>query len=254
MKEVSVLHFSPTGGTKKIADHLAQAVAAVQNEFDLTVPVLKSHTMAADVPVVVAVPVFAGRVPARAITALKECRGNGAPTVAVVVCGNRAYEDALLELRDCLTEQGFNVIAAGAFIARHSMLGAIAHDRPDEADFKALQDFGVRVAEKIAQGVEQGAKLDVPGNYPYKEAARIPAVPFVTDACVLCGHCARVCPMQAIDLAAPNTTGESCIMCMRCVSECHMKARILPPPLRAKLEQMLAPYKEKYGENEVYPE
>ena len=43
-----------------------------------------------------------------------------APVVPVVLYGNRDYEDALKELCDLVSEQGFVPVAAGAFIGEHS--------------------------------------------------------------------------------------------------------------------------------------
>ena len=61
---------------------------------------------------VIAMPVFAGRVPALAVERLRKVDAQGAKCVVVAVFGNRAYDDALLELRDVALEMGFRVIAA----------------------------------------------------------------------------------------------------------------------------------------------
>lgn len=69
--------------------------------------------------VLFAAPVYGGRLPAMAAERFRRIRGAGQKCVAVVVYGNRDYEDALLELHDILSENGFVVVAAGAFVARH---------------------------------------------------------------------------------------------------------------------------------------
>ena len=83
---------------------------------DLTAPVTARH-LAPGTPLLVVMPVYGGRLPAIAVQRLREIRGNDSPAIAVVVYGNRAYDDALLELRDILTANGFKVVAAAAFIA-----------------------------------------------------------------------------------------------------------------------------------------
>ena len=47
-------------------------------------------------------------------------QAHNTPAVCVVVYGNRAYDDALLELKDILTERGCRPIAGAAFIGEHS--------------------------------------------------------------------------------------------------------------------------------------
>ena len=49
----------------------------------------------------------------------------------------------------------------------------------------------------------------------------------MTSQCTKCGLCAKLCPVEAIDLKRLETTNESlCISCMRCISICPSKARI----------------------------
>ena len=219
--------FSPTGGTSSIA--AAIAGARMGRRIDLCAPV-EPQEVPSWVPVLAAVPVYGGRVPAVAIQRIKALRGQGGPAIAVVVYGNRAYEDALLELKNTLAESGFNVVAAAAFIAEHSIIRSIGAGRPDAADIAKCVEFGAAVEAKLAQDTPGTA--EVPGNAEYRPLPQMPATPMVTDACGGCGMCARKCPVEAIPLSNPRSTDPSrCILCMRCVAICPRKARILPPPM-----------------------
>ena len=64
--KIYTAYFSPTGGTKKAALALTSALADTDGftEIDLSLPALAQYTFAADDIIVVAVPVFGGRVPA----------------------------------------------------------------------------------------------------------------------------------------------------------------------------------------------
>ena len=53
-------------------------------------------------------PVYAGRVPAIAVERLKGIKTSGVKCVIVAVYGNRAYEDALVEMQDVATERRMN--------------------------------------------------------------------------------------------------------------------------------------------------
>ena len=59
------LYFSPTGGTKKVADILASALSDEVKVCDVTVREKKAQIDASDL-CVIAVPSFGGRVPALA--------------------------------------------------------------------------------------------------------------------------------------------------------------------------------------------
>lgn len=225
--------FSPTGGTQRVADAIATAMKV--NQIDLCAEVAPLPLLT---PLMAVLPVYGGRLPAVAVERLRKIKGQGQPAVAVVVYGNRAYEDALLELKDVLTDCGFVVVAAAAFIAEHSIVRSIAAGRPHAGDMAAAADFGKAVAAKLS--ADDKSPVTVPGNYPYKELPKMPVVPFTTDACGGCGRCARLCPVGAIPSAAPHTTDAAkCILCMRCVAICPRRARIMPPPALEMFTQRL---------------
>ena len=218
--------FSPTGGTSKIA--AAIAGARMGTRIDLCSPV-EPQEIPAGAPLLAVVPVYGGRIPAIAAQRLLALQGNGNPAIAVVVYGNRAYEDALLELKNVLTEAGHQIVAAAAFIAEHSIIRSIGANRPDAADLTRAVEFGAEVDAKLNGEL---TTVDVPGNAEYRPLPQMPATPLVTDACGGCGMCARKCPVGAIPLSNPRSTeAAKCILCMRCVAICPRKARILPPPM-----------------------
>lgn len=226
--------FSPTGGTRRIAD----AVAPSARFVDLCAPV---SACTVEEALLVVLPVFAGRVPEVALERLQMLTPRpGTPAVAVVVYGNRAYEDALAELHAALSQQGYLVLAAAAFVAEHSVIRSIAAGRPNAEDKAAAAAFGRAVMERLALPAEEWQPVAVPGNPAPGERKKMPATPLVGEACGFCGCCAAVCPVGAIPADAPDTTDAShCILCMRCVAECPTGARHLPPPMVAMMTARL---------------
>ena len=100
--------------------------------------------------VIFGVPVYAGSVPEVLLEYIKAVHGNGALAVAVVVYGNRDYDDALIELTDLLESQGFIVVAAAAFIGEHSYSKVLAQGRPDDGDMALATEFATLVSRKIS--------------------------------------------------------------------------------------------------------
>lgn len=248
---ITVLHFSPTGGTRRAALLLAQHIASQVEEIDLTLPQLPEKEFAPQDVVLVAGPVYGGRLPALMVERLQKFTGGGARAVSAAVYGGRAYEDALVELDDLLEAQGFCVTAGTALLAEHSIVRDLAAGRPDAQEEAQLVAFGARIAEKLDKG--EKSVPQVPGNRPYREWTGMPVVPMAGDACVSCGECAKSCPAQAISLENPSQTDQTrCITCMRCVAVCPTKARALPAPVQGMLSQKLAPFMQKRPENELY--
>jgi ferredoxin len=138
----------------------------------------------------------------------------------VVAYGNRAYEDALLELRDLVTETGFVPVAAGAFLGEHSFSTEavpLAHGRPDAQDARVATAFGGRVREALEglDALDQLPALPVPGSRPYKEVGSGRGVaPLTREAiCTLCGDCATACPTGAVAVEGTVRTTQMRVSC-----------------------------------------
>jgi ferredoxin len=157
------------------------------------------------------------------------------------VYGNRAYEDALVELKDLAFQWGFVPVAAGAFIGEHSFATQdtpIASGRPDEADGTEARSFGAKIKDLLASitSVKELGVLQVPGNSVYKERPEMKKVAPVADpeTCILCGTCADGCPSGAISIDdAVHADPETCVLCHACVKNCPTSAiAFQAPPLQ----------------------
>lgn len=249
MSKITQIHFSPTRTTAGIVNRIASVFdasdqASLMQEIQ-PVAFKKTDT------VIVGMPVFAGRIPALAKQRLLNIKGDQTPAIAVVVYGNRDYEDALLELKETLEQNGFRVIAAGAFIARHSLFPAVAADRPDRDDLKIIDDFAARCIEKIKN--KDFSSVSVPGKKPYKEALPVPLYPSVSDACVSCLKCVEMCPVRAISQENPKETDFSkCISCGACVHVCPVHARCFKGEMYEKAQQMIVPKCATYLKPEIF--
>ncbi len=232
--------FSPTGGTKKVADYLIGALEGDVTTVDLTDSKQDFHavSLTKEDVAVISVPSYGGRVPTVAVERLGMVRGNGAKTVLVCVYGNRAYEDTLIELEDAAKQSGFQVIAAVAAIAEHSIARQFAAGRPDAQDAALLSDFAKQIQHKLS--VADTSEPAIPGNRPYKKAGGAGMVPKATKECTNCGVCAAECPVQAIDKEDSKKVDEkACISCMRCIAVCPQGARKINPVMLSAASLML---------------
>lgn len=219
--------FSPTGGTQKAADILAEPLSQVRVCLDLCDPTFPGASLAPDDVAVIAFPSYGGRVPCTAAERMGKIRGNGARAILVCVYGNRAYDNTLAEMKDLALRAGFQPIAAVAAPAEHSMARQVAAGRPDEADQAILQDMAINIRAKLDSG--ELTQVTVPGTVPDKPMGNFGGrlAPKATESCNHCGICAARCPTQAIDRETLVADKTKCIGCMRCVRVCPTGSRKL---------------------------
>ncbi len=229
MSKLYTIYFSATGTTRICVDSLCQGFGAeidasvnLADDFNVSFPELTAEDI-----VVVAAPVYGGRLPAGVDDALERLGGNAAVAVAIVVYGNRDYDDALLELTDILHRCGFRIAGAGAFIGQHSIFPKVAKSRPDMADRQSLIKFGEDCRDAVIKGFDPDNVPYIKGNRPYKKSAGAPLYPKAKEAdCARCGRCVDKCPVGAIPADAPFITDTTrCISCGRCISVCSKGAR-----------------------------
>jgi ferredoxin len=269
IKAVKVISFSPTGGSRKVAETIAKGIQAPIEYVDLTPPSARTQNFPefTDELVIISVPVYAGRVPTEAAYRIRRLTSNREPygtkrphkipVVIVVTYGNRAYEDALYELGDIVSEVGFQPIAAGVFLCEHSFSVPevpTAHGRPDAKDLAKAEAFGKQIRAKYAKAdtIENLSPVTPPGTSPYSLSMRSNliwydygelATPSTNeDQCTKCGTCIDVCPTAAIriqhvssnpspmigyNLRLISTDHNACIWCCACVKNCPTGARVM---------------------------
>ncbi|MCD7900135.1 MAG: EFR1 family ferrodoxin [Bacteroides sp.] len=227
--EINAVYFSATKTTRKIVRTITHQFTGKINEYDITQSSLAENIIiGSENLLLVGVPVYAGRIPAIAIDALNRFKGNNTPAVIICVYGNRDYDDALLEMKDLVENNGFKVISAAAFIAQHSIFPKVGQNRPDEKDFIKIDEFGTKTAGilKSITDITTLPDLEVKGNRPYKTPGKIPLQPKGDKKCIECGTCVKRCPVKAIPTDNPRKTEKDlCISCGRCIVVCPQKAR-----------------------------
>ena len=265
IKKVRLLCFSPTRTSRKVGEAVTRGMEVTEVEIcDVTHEALSLPIETPDNTfTIMAVPVYAGHVPALALERMDGIRAQGnAPCAVIVVYGNRDYEGALEELAAFASGHGFKVVAAGTFVGEHSYsteVHPIATGRPDENDLRDAENFGKGIREKMTAAPDAGSLSPVEvkaierPSQPLDrlqafmgEAVKMrkngtppPVVPETDeDLCTHCGRCVKVCPNAAIVKGDEcHTLAERCIRCCACVKSCPHKTRSFNIPFAGLLSE-----------------
>ncbi len=243
ISQITGIYFSPTGQTKQVTELFISAFPERSQTLDLTSYGKRpAYCFGENEAVAVGAPVYAGRIPETASRRFASLHGRRTPAILLVTYGNRAYDDALMELSDILKRQGFLPVAAAAVVARHSIVPEIAADRPDQEDIGRIKEFAVECEKllKSLPGSSSIGELDLPGAHPLAPPERARFRMKVSGACNNCGTCIRECPEQVISRTDPRIMDEErCIGCMRCVALCETGARTLASQTFRSMRQNL---------------
>ncbi|WP_298021206.1 4Fe-4S dicluster domain-containing protein [uncultured Dysosmobacter sp.] len=238
--------FSPTGGTRKVADIFCTALDKNVTTIDILHKAEYSFTT--EDFCVISMPSFGGRIPTVCTNRMMDLHGNGARAVLVAVFGNRAIDDTLMEMKDLAVANGFVPVAAIEAVAEHSIMRQFATGRPDNQDRAELEAFAKRVKK-----LPGNPALVVPGNHPYKEYSGIPLKPFADIGCNACGECVNSCPVGAIPTDDPKSTNKDvCISCMRCIAICPKNVRKINSEILLAVGQGMAKLLSDRKENRLY--
>lgn len=236
IKKAYAVYFSPTGTTERAVSAFVSGTGLPFEKVDLTTPRVRhgfNRSFAPDELVVVGLPVYGGRLPINIDDFFFGLKGNTTPAVVIVVYGNREYDDALIELKLRLENNGFKVKAAATFIGEHTLSRNIATGRPDANDITISTTFANKTIASIT--TNESGTLHLKGNYPFKAIGYNPSKPGVlplypqivtSEKCVQCGVCIENCPWEAIDKDDCTSINFTiCLRCFRCIRNCSSSAK-----------------------------
>lgn len=244
-ESVWAVYFSACGSTRRVLRRMAEAageaLALSVRELDYTLPPAREQNYAFGEGDLIfwGSPTYAGRLPNVLLPFLRgHFTGGSAAAVAVVLYGNRGYDDALKELCEVLSGNGFCPAAAAEF-ARKTAHTLRERERPIPAAVPGREPIGPYYTPLGLDG----------------EPARFLKAKPVTDpaSCTRCGLCAARCPMGSIPKEEPTVCSGICIKCQACVKGCPNGAKYFADAAFCSHRAMLKQTYAKRRENEFFP-
>ena len=208
----TLLIFSPTGQSKACALAVAKATKKDFVEYDVTHFIQRDKPLVlVDTTLIVAYPVYGGRVPRLFAEYFQDqVTCTNCKAIAIASFGNRAFEDALVEMEDLLLAKGVPLIGAASIGCQHSYSDKVGSKRPDIEDFQILDRLAVYLNGKTET-------VHPPGNRPYKKYMPVADPPYMPTVkkkgSTLNSQCYAVCPTGSLAKGDPSI----CIHCCACI-------------------------------------
>jgi Pyruvate/2-oxoacid:ferredoxin oxidoreductase delta subunit len=237
---IGILCFSPTNTTRKICNAVASGMGSDNPLIlDMTLPNIRAEIITNTNTVlnkidclIVGAPVYSGKLPRMAIECLKALNGAGKISIAIVVYGNRDYGISLYNMVEILSQNDFNVIAAGIFIGQHSYsdIVPVAMGRPDTSDIEKARKFGAEILNASKTLSIKDIPLQIDMHSKSKKYSSLKPS-YKEKQCIKCGRCGKTCPSGILSSDTGRYLNHAakkyCIGCMACVINCKQKARFL---------------------------
>jgi flavodoxin/NAD-dependent dihydropyrimidine dehydrogenase PreA subunit len=242
--DVTMVCFSQTGNTRKVADAMAEAFReAGHNARTIPLRDATPEDAATGDLLGVGTPCLSSQAPTPVKDFLRNLPTLDNRLAFVFATAGGAPGRVLYDLTSLVEDRGAKVV--GGFLARGELhhpapcLAGRMANRPDEQDLARARRFAEAVAEHAAAdrpGPVSGSRPDAlkPRRGFYELVAKLSTDGFLRlvlpepkldeTECSQCGWCVEACPVDNIVAEPYPVLGGQCIRCYRCLTGCPREA------------------------------
>lgn len=230
-----ILYFSGTGNSKYVAQRMAEALNQSLLSMNDRIRSHDTSPVETDERLVIVTPTYAWRIPRLVRDWLLETEFPGAAQAwFIMTCGSEIghagrYNRSLCQAKD-LTDMGTaQIIMPENYIA---MFNA-----PRKEQARSIVEQAEPELQRVLTRLKAGQEFPPPRETLYDRLMSGPVNPvfyrfFVkadafraTDACIGCGKCVELCPLNNIRLENGKPVwGKNCTHCMACICYCPKEA------------------------------
>ena len=230
-----VLYFTGTGNSRYLARRIAEGLEMPLYDLNACIKAGDTAPVQTGRDVVLVTPTYAWRIPRVVSEWLGKTALTGAERIWFVMdcgseIGNAAKYNQELAAQKALAYMGTaQIVMPENYIALFSA--------PDKQEAKAIVENAKPAIRSIIDCIRNGMEFPAPRNNLYdrfmssainpifyKEIVKADAFT-VSDACIGCGKCVQLCPLNNICLDKDKPVwGSNCTHCMACICYCPKEA------------------------------
>ena len=230
-----ILYFTGTGNSRYAAEGIGQVTGESVVPMNGLIKSGQRGTFHSDSPYVFVCPTYAWRVPRIVEDFLSKSSFSGSRMAYfVLTCGSDTGNAAAYARRLC-EALGLEFMGLGTVVMPENYIALYA--APGRAEAEDILRRAVPQITVLAEDIRSGRPFPSPSESPLKKFSSAVVNPvfyrlivgaerfYATDACVACGKCAELCPLNNIRLGNGRPDwGGTCTHCMACICGCPKEA------------------------------
>ena len=233
-----ILFFSATGNTKlmakTIADHLQDDV------LDLLARIKNGDfsEIHSERPFVICSPIYVSELPVFLMDYLEKVSLKGCQEVYGVFTNGGYSGIAGGQLKRIIQKKNMHFRGYAEFKMASNHLTNKSHKDLDDGEIRKRTQISLEKTEEAAAVIRKGESFKNRHLFLLEYLVTLPVAPvlyhfnqttkefWIKDACISCGKCAKLCPMNIIEMqdGKPVWREKRCAHCMSCIQNCPTEA------------------------------
>ena len=232
-----ILYYSATGNTKFAAKLLAKLLNDESIDLLERIRTEDYTPISSEKPFIICSPVYVCEPPRFLCKFLKQLKLKGNPNVYFVFTSGGYAGISSKIARRLVRRKGMNYMGRAELRMPRNYIANTLYDMlPPEESRQRILESG-RQIPRIAHQIKMGRPLKGRHIFLFESAVTYPFTPvwtrlthtskpfYTTDACIGCGKCARLCPLNNIEMKDQKPQWKKpCAHCMACIANCPFEA------------------------------
>ena len=230
-----VLYYSGTGNSKYIAKCIASALETDCLNLNERIKTGDTSSVQTEENVILVTPTYAWRIPHIVSGWLGKAELVGAKRIWFVMdCGSEIGNAAKYN-RELAAQKALTYMGTAQIVMPENYIALFP--APDKQEAKAIVENAKPAIRSIIDCIRNGMEFPAPRNNLYDRFMSGAVNPIfykgivkadaftVSDACIGCGKCVQLCPLNNIRLDKDKPVwGSNCTHCMACICYCPKEA------------------------------
>ena len=230
-----ILYFSGTGNSEYVAKRISAALGVEAVNLFEPIRARRKEALHSDTPWIVVVPTYAWRIPRIVQDWLDQAEFSSHQGIYFVMTCGENIGNAGTYLEKWCAKKGLTDMGCFPIVMPENYIALFSTPARDKA--LAIVEQAEPVIDEVVRMIQSGQRFPTPTITPKDRLCSGPvnalfyplfvhAKPFhVTSACIACGTCVSLCPLQNIRLEDKVPVwGKDCTHCMACICRCPVEA------------------------------